>query len=415
MKSEIITIGDELLIGQVINTNQAYIADKLSNIGITIERMITVGDDLEKILAAFEESWKRSEIVLVTGGLGPTHDDVTKKAVCRFFRTDLVSNEEVRRNVERLLRQRSTPWTPAAEEQTMFPRAAKVFPNRIGSAAGMLFEEPGRYFIVMPGVPYEMTAMVDETVISFLKSRVTGTVIQHLTLRTTGISESVLARNLGDIDELLGGASLAFLPSPSGVRLRITVEERDPTIARAKVREVEQRIRNKSGKYVYGTDAQELEEVVGAMLAERKLSLAVAESCTGGLIADLITNVSGSSAYFERGIIAYSDRSKVELLGVSPQLIERHGAVSKEVAEALANGIRRVANTHIGISTTGIAGPTGATEGKPVGLVWVSYSDPNETLALKFNFGDDRRRVKERTAAAALEIVRRKLLRIESG
>ncbi len=413
MLAEIITIGDELLIGQVINTNQAYIGEKLSAMGIRIARMITVGDELEPILAVFKESWERTDVMVVTGGLGPTHDDITKKAVCKFFETSLVSNDDVRRNVERLLQLRNAPWSPAAEEQTMFPRNAKALPNRRGTAAGMLFEEAGRYCIVMPGVPYEMSAMVDESVVPFLQSKLTGPTIRHLTLRTTGISESVLAKNLGDLDDLLCGASLAFLPSPFGVRLRITIEEQDGVLAGRKLKEVEQKIRGKAEKYIYCTNEQELEEVVGEILLTRKMTLAVAESCTGGLITDLITNVSGSSAYFDRGVVVYSDRSKSELLGIPPSLIESHGAVSKEIAEAMAIGIRQVAGTDIGISTTGIAGPSGGKPEKPVGLVWIGYADAAESLALKFNFGDDRRRVKERTAAAALEIIRRKVLKLQ--
>jgi nicotinamide-nucleotide amidase len=305
---------------------------------------------------------------------------------------------------------RNASWSPAAEEQTLFPRKAKVIANRRGTAAGMLFEENERFFIVMPGVPYEMTAMVDETVVPFLESKYRGLVVRHLTLRTTGISESMLTRNLGDLDTLLEGARLAFLPSPFGVRMRITVEGVDASGTEAKLRVVEQRIIEKAGTHVYGRGNEELEEAVGRVLGERRLTIAVAESCTGGLIADLITDVSGSSAYFERGIIAYSNQSKTDLLGVPAELIAKHGAVSREIAESMAMGVRRLAGTDIGLSTTGIAGPTGATADKPVGLVWIGYSDSKGTIALKFMFGDDRRRVKERAAAAALELIRRKIL-----
>jgi nicotinamide-nucleotide amidase len=410
MNAEILTIGDELLIGQIVNTNQTYIAEKLSGIGIRVRRMTTVGDNLDMILEALDKAWKRSDLLLVTGGLGPTHDDVTKHAVCKFFTTDLVSNDEVRKNIEHLLRLRNAAWSPAAEEQTMFPRNAQIIPNRRGTAAGMLFDQNDRCCIVLPGVPYEMTAMIDDSVLPFLKSRLAGPVVRHLTLRTTGISESVLARELGDLDTLLQGATLAFLPSPFGVRLRITVEDANETFAGKKIQELEQRIREKSGKYIYGMNDEELEEVVGMIVSDRKLTIAVAESCTGGLITDLITNVSGSSTYFERGVVVYSDKSKTDLLGVSPELIIAHGAVSKQVAEAMAIGVRNLARTDIGLSTTGIAGPTGGSPEKPVGLVWIAYADSAGTVALRFNFGDDRRRVKERAAAAALELVRRKVL-----
>lgn len=412
MKSEIITIGDELLIGQVVNTNQAYIAERLNDIGIAVDRMTTVGDGLDDILSAFDEAWRRHDVVIVTGGLGPTHDDVTKKAVCKFFHTDLVSNNEVRRQIEALLRSRNLPWSVAAEEQTMIPERARLFPNPVGTAVGMLFEEQGKSFFVLPGVPYEMKEMIDQSVIPMLAPKVSGSAIRHLTLRTTGISESLLAAQLGTVEELLDGGKLAFLPSATGVRLRITVHEREAALADRKLREIEQRIRAKVQKYIYGTGEEELEEVLGRLLAERKLTIAVAESCTGGLIADRITNVSGSSNYFERGVVTYSNRSKIELLGVPEELIKTHGAVSREVAEAMAVGVRRLAGTDIGISTTGIAGPTGGTPEKPVGLVWIGYSDAEGTLALKFNFGNHRLRTKERASQAALELVRRKVLRI---
>jgi nicotinamide-nucleotide amidase len=258
-----------------------------------------------------------------------------------------------------------------------------------------------------------MKAMVDQSVVPFLSAKVKGSVIRHLTLRTSGIAESLLAKQLGNIDELLDGGKLAFLPSATGVRMRITAFGNEVIATENKVKEIENRIRARVQKYIYGTGEEELEEVLGRLLTERKLTISVAESCTGGLIADKITNVSGSSTYFERGVVTYSNRSKVELLGVPEELTRTHGAVSKEVAEAMAAGIRRVARVDIGLSTTGIAGPTGGTAEKPVGLVWIGYSDKETTLALKFNFGDDRKRTKERAAQAALELVRRRVLKIE--
>ncbi len=413
MKAEIITIGDELLIGQVINTNQAYIAEKLNEVGIDVARMTTVGDNAGAILTAFGEAWQRYQVVIVTGGLGPTHDDITKKTVCTFFNTDLVSNEEVRKHIQSLMSKRNIVWTNAHEEQTLVPRKAKVIPNPVGTAAGMLFEEDGKCLIVLPGVPYEMKEMIDQSVIPFLSTKVTQSVIRHLTLRTSGVPESFLAKQLGDIDELLQGARLAFLPSLAGVRLRITAYGQDAQTVENKVKEVEQRIRAKAQKHIYGVGEEELEGAIGRLLTERGLTIAVAESCTGGLITDRITNVGGSSTYFERGVVAYSNKSKIELLGIPEELIKTHGAVSKEVAEAMATGVRRIARTDIGLSTTGIAGPTGGSEEKPVGRVWIGYSDKDMTLALKFNLGENRIRVKERATHAALELVRRRVLKIE--
>jgi nicotinamide-nucleotide amidase len=295
----------------------------------------------------------------------------------------------------------------------MVPRGCTVIPNKHGTAPGMLFDRDKKQLIVMPGVPYEMESMMAEFVIPYFKKKRVGRVILHRTLKTTGIPESFLAERLGNLKELLGDATLAFLPTPLGVRLRITVVDLDSDAAAKRLGEVEQRIRKKAEKYIYGIDDEELEHIVGRLLSERKLRIALAESCTGGLIANRMTNVPGSSDYFERGVVVYSNASKSEILGVPAELIEEHGAVSREVAEAMADGVRRAARTDIGISTTGIAGPTGGTPEKPVGLVWVGYSDAKESLALRFQFGDERLRFKERASQAALELIRRRLLKIE--
>lgn len=413
MTAGIISIGDELLIGQVINTNAAYIAEKVNGVGITIERIVVVGDHEREILEAFEQFFTRYDVTIVTGGLGPTHDDVTRTALCRFFKTDLVTDETVRANIKSILLKRNIPWTAAADDQAMVPRGCTVIPNKHGTAPGMMFEQNGKYLIAMPGVPYEMESMMQEVVVPFFQKKNTGSVIRHRTLKTSGIPESFLAEKLGKLDELLHGARLAFLPMPGGVRLRITVKDASAVTADEKINAIEQRIRQKIEKYIYGTDDEELEDVVGRFLTEKKLTIAVAESCTGGLIANRLTNIPGSSNYFERGVVAYSNKSKTELLGVPEELIRHFGAVSSEVAEAMAAGIRRVAKTDIGISSTGIAGPTGGTLEKPVGLVWIGYADAGGTFALRFLLGDDRLRFKERASQTALEIVRRKLINIE--
>ena len=411
MNALILTIGDELLIGQVVNTNQAYIAQKLNAIGIDIAAMTTVGDSMEGILSAFARAWTSTDIVIVTGGLGPTHDDITKKAVCTFFRTDVVTNEAVRRHIAQLMQKRNIPWTEAAEEQTLVPRSAIIVPNPLGTAPGFRFSDGGKHMFVLPGVPYEMSEMMDSSVVPFLAPLAGGQAILHRTLMSTGIPESFLAKQLGNLEELLQGATLAFLPSPTGVRMRVTVHAPSLTEAARAVNALEQRIRARVGRYIYGTDEEDLSAVVGRLLSRNSLSIAVAESCTGGLIAHRLTNVSGSSAYFERGVVTYSNASKTELLGVPPELLRTHGAVSREVAEAMAAGVRRLARSAIGLSTTGIAGPTGGTPEKPVGLVWIGYADAEATLALNFTFGEGRERVKERASQAALEIVRRRLLK----
>ena len=412
MKAQILTIGDELLIGQVVNTNAAYIAQKLNGIGIEVVRTLTVGDVEEEIMTAFRESFAGFDLTVITGGLGPTHDDITRKCICEFFNTGLVRDETVFENIKRIFEMRSIQMNPATEDQAMVPQSAQIIMNLLGTAPGFLFEKEHKYFIVMPGVPFEMEGMMTNFVIPYFRN-MSRQVILHRTLKTTGIPESLLAKRLGDIDELLQGAKLAFLPSPSGVRLRITVIDTDPEAAQQKVNDIEARIRVKAEKFIYGTDTEELEEVVGKILTDRRLTLALAESCTGGLIANRLTNIPGSSYYFERGFIMYSNQSKTDILGIHPDIIESYGAVSREIAMAMASGVREIAKVDIGLSVTGIAGPSGGTPEKPVGTVWIGYSDEKETFALKFNFGEHRLRTKERASQAALDLLRRKLLQIE--
>jgi nicotinamide-nucleotide amidase len=410
MNAIILTIGDELLIGQVVNTNAAFISQRLNAIGVEVVRMLTVGDGREEITRALGEAYAACDAVLVTGGLGPTHDDITKNVLCAFFETDLVSDPGVRAAIEGFLRQRGASWTAASEEQTMVPRSCTVIPNRMGTAPGELFERGGKFVIALPGVPYEMEAMIDETVIPFLRARAAGTTIVHRTLKTTGIAESVLAAKFGDIDDLVRGAKLAFLPSPGGVRLRITVTDSDPARARARAGDIEERIRAVAGEYIYAAGEIELEEVLGALLAGRNLTIGVAESCTGGLISHRLTNVPGSSRYLLASVVSYSNAAKTRLLGVSEELLLAHGAVSEEVACAMAAGVRAASGADIGLSTTGIAGPTGGSAGKPVGLVWVGYADSGQTFARRYQLGGERIRIKERASQAALELVRRTLL-----
>ncbi len=412
MNATIISIGDELLIGQVLNSNASYIAEHINLAGVTVKYILTVGDNEDDILQTFRKYFSECDLVIVTGGLGPTHDDVTRSAVCKFFNTKLVVNEEVKENVKRVLSLRNLKWAAAAENQTLVPEGCRIIPNKHGTAAGLLFERENKFLVIMPGVPFEMKSMVDDYLISFFKNINKHSIIIHRTLNTTGITESALSDLLGDIEQLTSGAKLAFLPSPTGVKLRISVNSNDNSAAQNKIEEVEFKIREKSENYIYGTDNELLEEVIGKLLVKNNFTISVAESCTGGLIADRITNVPGSSQYFERGVVSYSNKSKIDLLGVSQDLINKYGAVSKEVAETMAEGIRNTSKTDIGLSTTGIAGPTGATQGKPVGLVWIGYSDTNKSFAEKYFFGDDRIRVKIRASQAALNIVRKQVHQI---
>jgi nicotinamide-nucleotide amidase len=415
MNAEVITIGDELLIGQIINTNQAYIAEKLNTVGIDCRRMITVGDTAKEIMESFTTAFSRSDVVCVTGGLGPTHDDITKKLVCEFFGTDLVMHEPTLEHIKELGRKRNLPLIRTNIDQALVPRTCTVIPNPSGTAPGMMFERDRKYFFVMPGVPFEMKDMIDHWIIPFFERMATGTIVRHRTLKTTGIGESMLAQEIGDVENVIGTdgtVTLAFLPNPMGTKLRITVKETSVDAAQRKLEQAEAVLRSKAEKYIYSDDEKDLEDVIGLLLKERSLKLATAESCTGGLLANRITNVSGSSEYFLGGFVTYHNRLKTDELGVPESLLAEHGAVSKDVAEAMAAGARKITAADIALSTTGIAGPTGGTPEKPVGLCWIGYADSESVFALKFNFGDNRTRFKDRATQAALELLRRKLLKM---
>ncbi len=414
MNAHIVTIGDEILIGQTVNTNAASIGEMLSNIQIDVRKISVVPDDEEEILKEFKTSFNENDIVLVTGGLGPTHDDITRKCVVKFFHTELIQSKEVLDDLRSFFEKRGRKLTKVNEDQALVPKIAKVIRNEVGTAPGMWIEKNEKVFVVMPGVPFEMSNMMTSFVLPKLKEnlKVKDFVIKRSNLLTTGIPESTLFEKLGDLDELLEGAKLAFLPSQFGVKLRITVTEKDEELVNNKLSEIEQKIRSKAGRYIYSTQEETLEQVVARLLNERGFTIAVAESCTGGLISNLLTNISGSSKYFERGVISYSNASKVEILKVNEDTLAQYGAVSLEVARQMAEGIKSISGTDLGLSVTGIMGPTGASAEKPIGLVYIGLCDEKVCTAKKFQFGDDRYLNKQRTAQAALDMVRRFLLGI---
>lgn len=414
MIAHIITIGDEILIGQTLNTNAAYIGDQLTNLQVTINKTSVVGDDHDDIMSEFKNCWAKNDLVIVTGGLGPTHDDITRNCIVKFFKTELIQHDDVLGDIRQLFQKRGRDVRKINENQSLVPKIARVIRNEFGTAPGLWIEKDKKIFIAMPGVPYEMHAMIESFVIPNLIEKLgeLPTVQKRMTLETTGIPESFLFEKLGDISELLGGAKMAFLPSAIGVRMRITVNEKNDEDASNKLIEIEQKIRSKVGRYIFGRDGEKLEEVVGRILNERGLKISIAESCTGGYLSNLFTNVSGSSNYFERGLVAYSNASKVEIAKVDEDTISEYGSVSLEVAKQMADGIKSVSGTDLGISITGILGPTGATDTKPVGLVYIGLCDQEICTAKKFMFGEDRLLNKQRSAQAALEMVRRHLLGI---
>jgi len=410
-KVSIISIGDELLIGQTINTNAAYIGEKLTAIGYEVIRNFTVGDNREDILKTFSDAEAISDFIFITGGLGPTHDDITRSCILEYFQTDLVFDEQTFERIKKLFEKRNIPMPEINREQAMVPRIAKIIPNDYGTAPGYDITKNGKRFFVMPGVPYEMRGMMENTILPDLKNYIQSKNIfyNQKILYTTGIPESALYTKLEDIRPLFDEVKVAFLPSQFGVKIRLSMRSNDEKFNLKKIKFLEEKIRERVGDYIYTDEDLPIEEVIGKILTERKLKLAVAESCTGGLICHRITNIPGSSNYFERGVVSYSNESKIEILGVNPETIKNFGAVSEQTAIEMARGVRKISKADIGISTTGIMGPTGATETKPIGLVFVGYSDSEREFAKQFNFADNRVRNKDRSSQAALEILWRAL------
>ena len=415
MKSIIISIGDEVLIGQVVNTNAAWLGNELLSIGIPAARIVTVPDSEKDILKEFKAAFRDYDVIAVTGGLGPTHDDITVKTVAKFFKSKYVLNEKVLKHVKSIFARRNITMPAVNIGQALVPEIAQVLENKTGTAPGLLIDKAGKVFCVMPGVPYEMKYITQTGLIPYLtkkyKKKITK-VIRHKTLHTIGIGESLLAEKIGDINKIVRKGKdfevkLAFLPSNYEVRLRITAIAANISRAEKLIGDAEKIIKRKAGMYIYSFNEGSIEKTTGELLKKKKLTIAAAESCTGGLITSKLTDIPGSSDYVMDAIVAYSNEAKRRLLGVKAETIKKYGAVSKQTAIEMARGIRKRSKTDIGISVTGIAGPTGARPGKPVGLVWIGYSDKKTAFAKDFIFTKDRLRNKDIMAKMALEIVRK--------
>ncbi|RMH75546.1 MAG: competence/damage-inducible protein A [Calditrichaeota bacterium] len=412
MQAVIISIGNELLNGKTVNSNATFIGGKLYEIGIPTREIVAVGDDGEQIQAALRRALEQAEVVILTGGLGPTHDDITKKTVAEFFGASLVFNEAILKKVEERFRRRGMTMPEINRNQALVPEKARLLDNPVGTAPGMHFQQEGKHVFVLPGVPREMKAIMEGSVIPFLEQQTGMTAPEVHFYRTTGIAESKLYEKLADLLEAYP-YEVAFLPKFTGVDMRIVVRGDSP--AKGKYPEFEKALYARAGQYIYATEEKELEAVIGEMLRERGLTLAVAESCTGGLLQDKITNVPGSSEYFMGGMVTYSNESKMKFLGVKETSLREHGAVSEVVAKEMAEGVRRAVGTDVALSTTGIAGPTGATPQKPVGLIYIGLATAEKVVARKFVLTQDRRLNKELGAQLALDLLRRDLLGLKTG
>ncbi len=415
MNIEVISIGDELLIGQTVNTNASWIGEQLINIGVQLAWVTTVGDSEENVRHALDIAESRSDVVLLTGGLGPTHDDVTKKIVCDYFDCNLVRNEEVLEKVKERFRKRGFDMAKVNEDQALVPDNADVMMNELGTAPGMIFRRNGKTVFVMPGVPREMKALVTNYVLPEIRKNLGGNVIRIKNLMTTGVPESTLYEQLDNLQDIEKEAKIAFLPNLYGIKLRLMVSAESETQAQEKLSRAEALLREKINTAIYSEGEVALEETIAQLLTDRGETLAVAESCTGGLVSNKLTDIPGSSTYFDRGIISYSNAAKIEMLGVPQELIEKYGAVSEPVAKSMAEQVRNISGTTYGISITGIAGPSGGTPEKPVGLVYVAYADESKTKVERHTFANDRLGNKERSTQAVLNLLRKQILERNNG
>jgi nicotinamide-nucleotide amidase len=409
MLAEIITIGDELLIGQVIDTNSAWIAEQLNMIGIRVHQITSISDNEDHILTTLKEASGRAQLILITGGLGPTKDDITKQTLCKYFNTSLVFNQEAYNNVESIFLARGYVVTELNRLQAMVPANCRVLPNPNGTAPCMWFEKEGCIYVSMPGVPFEMKAIMEQEIIPRLLNDLNKVII-HRTILTEGVGESHLATIIVPWEDALPSfIKLAYLPQPGMVRLRLTAYGTDREQLQQAIAKAEKELYLYAGKYIFGFDDDTMESVVGQLLREKGMTLSTAESCTGGNIAQLISSIAGSSDYFKGSIVAYSNEIKENFLGVPEQVLTEFGAVSEHTVIAMAEGIRNRFGTDYSIAVSGIAGPGGGSAEKPVGTTWIAVATPKDTVTRKFLFGEHRGRNIRKASVAALNMLRGKL------
>ena len=429
MNAGIIIIGDEILIGQVVDINSSWISREMNKIGFRTETVITVGDDGKSISDAIDQCFEVADVVFMTGGLGPTKDDITKKVICEKFGTELVLDEKVLANVAEMLGRRGIALTENNRGQALVPASATVINNAVGTAPGIMMEVPSnslpetlpersrrasrrvelvgrnKLLFSMPGVPFEMRYLMEHEIIPLIKKHYNLKPVFHKTLLLTGIAESILAEKISDWEDSLDkNVKLAYLPAYSSIRLRLSVYEPDDNTEAyisAKVKELEKIV----PENIIAYEDIKLEELVGKLLKDKHCTVATAESCTGGKVASLITSVSGSSEYYKGSVVSYCNEVKANVLGVSRADLEKYGAVSSTVAEQMASGVRKLLGVDFAVATTGIAGPTGGSDEKPVGTVWIAVATPTNVVSRKYVFGKDRAINIERFAASALSML----------
>ena len=408
--ADIITIGDEILYGQITDTNSQWISAELDKLGIKTRQKSSVSDKADEIIRILSEASNRSDIIIITGGLGPTNDDITKKTLCRFFNTELIWNEEVLHDVTEFFTKRGREISDINKQQALVPANCDVLKNTRGTAPGMWIDTNNKVYISLPGVPYEMKGILSDYGFEKLKWRFKTPIIAHRIIKTVGIGESALAEIIADWEaKLPAHIGLAYLPSAGEVKLRLTGSGDNEEFLKQEIQEQINIVLPLIHKYVYGYDEDRLETAVGRILKEQNKTLSTAESCTGGYLAHLITSVPGSSSYYKGSIIAYSNDIKTSLLDVPSGILTQYGAVSEETVKIMAREVRIKLGTTIGVAASGICGPDGGTEEKPVGTIWIAYADENQVITRKLQLANIRENNIRMTALAILNMIRHQL------
>ena len=414
MKAAIVTIGDEILIGQIVDTNSAFIAKSLDRIGVEVHEMISISDDKQHILDTFQKFQNKVDLVLITGGLGPTKDDVTKKTFCDYFEDELIVDQAVLAHVTKLIEGfYKRTITQINKDQALVPSKCTVLHNEVGTAPGMWMKKENTVFISLPGVPFEMKYLVENEIIPKVVRENKRPYILHKTIMTYGRGESAVAEQIEDWENNLPEfIKLAYLPAPGRVRLRLTARGTDKEFLEKSIEENVVSLTGIIGDIIVGFDDDEtLETVVGRLLKKQKKTISTAESCTGGNIAQLLTSVSGASNYFKGSVVSYATETKISVLGLSEELIHKYSVVSAEVAKEMAINIRNMMKTDYGIATTGNAGPTKGDSNAEVGSVFIALATPNEVIVEEFNFGQPREKVIDRATNKSMEILRKEILK----
>ena len=410
MKAELISIGTELLLGDIVNTNAQFLAKELATLGIDVYHQCVIGDNEERVLRAFKEAFDRCDIIITTGGLGPTQDDLTKELGAKYFNKKMILHEPSLEWIKKYLDIKDEEALEANKKQAYFPEGATILPNEKGTAPGAIISENNKTLIILPGPPKEMKSMFNNHVVKYL-SDMTGEVIKSKTLRIFGIGESLMAKKINDIIQNSTNPTVAPYAKDYEVTLRVTAKEKNEEKCEALINPKCEEIKSILGEYIYGEGETSLDTVVAELLCKKKLSISTAESCTGGMVAATLISYPGISDVFKEGAVTYSNEAKMKRLGVKEETLNNFGAVSEETAREMAEGISREAKTDIGISTTGIAGPGGGTEEKPVGLVYIGVCIKGNVIVEKFNFTGDREAVRKKATINALNILRKELIR----